>query len=112
MTDLECMAMTLKPKPNHQFDIISFFRIVKNKRAHQNTTNLFICQKQIDNPKWLILSTYIMCSNITENQTYVTHEISKLWLFFDPTSYVVDLDFTNLYLQASWGTIFEHRKRS
>ena len=39
-----------------------FFRIVKN------TTNLFICQEQTDNSKWLMLSTYITdtCTNITE----------------------------------------------
>ena len=43
-----------------------FFRIVKNRRPHQNTTKLFICQRQTDNSKWLTLSTYItdMCSNI------------------------------------------------
>ena len=29
-----------------------FFRTVKNRRAHQNMANLFICQKQTDNPKW------------------------------------------------------------
>ena len=46
----------------------SIFRIKKNRRTHQNTTNLFICQKQTDNPKWLILSTHLtdMCTNITE----------------------------------------------
>ena len=37
----------------------------KNRRALQNTTNLFICQKQTDNSKWLILSTD-MCASITE----------------------------------------------
>ena len=37
----------------------SIFRIVKNRRVHHTTTtNLFICQKQTDNPKCLILSTY------------------------------------------------------
>ena len=66
-----------------------FFRIEKNRRAHQNTTNFFICQKQTDNPKWLILasSTHIidMCTYITEerreNRTHVTHDIRKrlLW---------------------------------
>ena len=62
-----------------------FFWIVKNRREHQNTVNLFSCQKQTDNPKWLILSRYTrvtdMCTNITEkkweNQTYVIHEIWK-----------------------------------
>ena len=49
---------------------INFFRLIKNRRAHQNTTNRFICQKQTHNPKWPILSTYItdMCTNITENE--------------------------------------------
>ena len=32
--------------------------------------NLFSCQKQTDNQKWVILSTYIkdMCTNITEEK--------------------------------------------
>ena len=45
--------------------LIHFFRIVKNRIAHQNTINLFICQKQTDNPKWLILSV-----NICNRQVY------------------------------------------
>ena len=38
-----------------------FFRIlvVRNRRAHQNMTNLFICETQTDNLKWLILPTYV-----------------------------------------------------
>ena len=54
----------------------TFFRIVKYRKAHQNSTNLFSCQKQTDNPKWLILSTYItdMCTNVTL-RTYAIHEI-------------------------------------
>ena len=33
-------------------------------------TDFFICQKQTDNTKWLILSTYItdMCTNKTEKK--------------------------------------------
>ena len=55
-----------------------FFRIIKKLRAHQNMTNLFICQKQADYRKWLILSTHIshMDTNIAEKKgKYVTHEI-------------------------------------
>ena len=47
---LQCFHRLLKCRP--------FFRIVKNRRAHENTIILFICQKHTDNPKWLILSTY------------------------------------------------------
>ena len=74
-----------KPKENFYscFDLLRdhpFFRIIKNRRPHQNTTNLIICQKQNDNSKWLLLSTYItdMHSNKTEkkaNSIYITHEI-------------------------------------
>ena len=43
------------------------YRIVKNRRAQNRVTNLFISQKQTNKPKWFILSTYItdMCTNIT-----------------------------------------------
>ena len=36
-------------------------------------TNLFMCQKQTDNPKWLKLSTYItdMCTIHSRKQTYI-----------------------------------------
>ena len=64
-----------------------FFRIVKNRKAHQNTTKLFIYQKQTDNSKWLILSAYIHNSHgyqhnrkkmrKYENRTCVTHETCK-----------------------------------
>ena len=40
-----------------------FFRIVKDGRAQQNTPNRFTSQKQTDNPKWLILSTYIIAKS-------------------------------------------------
>ena len=47
----------------------SVFRIVKNRRTHQNTTNLFICQKQTDNADKQMLSTYlVLCANITERK--------------------------------------------
>ena len=49
-----------------------FFRKVKNRRARQNMTNLFIRQKQTDNRKWLILSTYqtttLFCSQTTSHK--------------------------------------------
>ena len=38
--------------------LIHLFRIVKNRAAHPYTNNLFIGQKQSDNSKVLILSTY------------------------------------------------------
>ena len=47
----------------------------KNRCTHQNTTNLFSCQKQTDTTKWLILSTYTritdMCTNITEKNAKI-----------------------------------------
>ena len=57
--------------------MIHFFRIVKNRRARQNLTNIFICQKQTDEPKWLILSTYMtdMCTNITEKKAKIEHTL-------------------------------------
>ena len=42
----------------------SFFRILKIRTAHQNTTNLFIYQKHTDSPKWLILSKYAYNSHV------------------------------------------------
>ena len=44
----------------------------KCKRPHQNSTKLFICQKQFDNPKWQILSTYItdMRTKITKKKKF------------------------------------------
>ena len=59
-----------------------YFSNCKKSKSIPNTTNLFICQKQTDNSKWLILSTYIiaMCTNITkncENWTYATDVIWK-----------------------------------
>ena len=58
------------PCTDNTVSLIHFCRIVKNRRAYQNTTKHFICQKQTDNPKWLILSTYItdMCTNITDKK--------------------------------------------
>lgn len=70
-------------KLNTVYWFFFFFGIQKNQRAHQKATSFFICQKQIDNPKLLMLSTYIidMCTNITEISNihmYVTHEVTKL----------------------------------
>ena len=53
----------------------SLFRIVKNRRAHHNTSNLFICQKQTDNPKWLILSTYI--TDVRTNQRVAKRRVDS-----------------------------------
>ena len=58
-----------------------FVRIVKYRRAHQNTINLSICQKQTDNKKWAdivnVHNRHVHQHNRKkrENLTYVTHEI-------------------------------------
>ena len=44
---------------------------MKNRRVHQYTTNRFICQKQTDSRKWLILSTYI--TEITKENAKIGH---------------------------------------
>ena len=54
---------------------IHFFRIIKNRRVHQNTPEVFICQKQTDNPKWWILSTYIA----NEIQLHTIDNVLKNW---------------------------------
>ena len=42
-----------------QFLLDPFIRMLKTRRGHQNSTHIFICQKQIGNPKWLIKSNYV-----------------------------------------------------
>ena len=55
----------------------TFFRIVKNGKTHQNTPNLLICQKQTDNPKWLILPTYYFFLAIEHTQYKECENISR-----------------------------------
>ena len=41
-----CIFNFISYTKRNTVSLIHFFRIVKNRRSHQNTTNLFICQKQ------------------------------------------------------------------
>ena len=84
-----------------------FFRILKNRRAHQNTTNVFIYQKQTDNRKWLILSTYItdMYTNITEKKMRKSNirnsRSLKITVIFGYTSYMSPFQSSIEYEQFS-----------
>ena len=53
-------------------------------KSTQNTTNLFNCQKRSDNPKWLILSTYIIdvCINIIEKIEKLASWNSRVRIYF------------------------------
>ena len=101
MTSHGCMALTLKPKPNLQLHIVSLIHLVKKRRTHQNQTNLVIGQNQTDNPKWLVLSTYmtlVKCTNITEkkNEKIKHTQLTKLEnhvikIFFNQSSYMKNI---------------------
>ena len=83
----------------------SFFWIVKNRRAQETTTKVFICQYQTDNPKWmtLVLSTYVidMCTYITEKTKMRKSSLRKgahtlhqyagaiIWLCHKAATYII-----------------------
>ena len=66
-----------------QFFVSIFSYGTKSKSTPNKTNKQTNCQKQTDNPKWLILLTYIADISTTvtdkkcENSIYVTHEIRK-----------------------------------
>ena len=54
--------------------LIHFFRIVKNRKVHHNTTNLYICQKQTWQSKIVdVVNIYNMCTDITGKDARIEH---------------------------------------
>ena len=74
----------------------SIFSNIKNRRTHQNMTNIFICQKQTDNPKLLILSKYKADMRTIRNSRNLKITVilwsHLVYVYFNPQK-CVQLDF-------------------